>query len=215
MQDSGATSRQIQWQRRLNRWLYDSLAPLYDSMDWLTFGAWWRLVRRALEYAPTGGDVLEIGFGPGKLHLELVRRDPCIFGLDLARSMCRITQKRLLHSGRSARLTQGDALALPFAGASFDAVVSTFTFSGLPDGERAAREVARVLRPSGRLVMVDIGLPSDENIIGTLLARLWERVGDVLYDQPALMRTAGLDIDVFDEFGPGNHIRLIIAHLPS
>lgn len=211
MQNKQATPRQIRWQRRLNDWLYDSLAPLYDAMDWLTLGAWWRLVRRALEHTPDDGDVLEIAFGPGKLHRELAGRVVRLYGLDLAWGMCRLTKGRLVRSGYPARITQGDALALPFASASVDTIVSTFAFSGLPDGAKAVEEMARVVRASGRVVMVDIGLPTDGNPFGTLLARLWEWIGDVLYDQPSLMRDAGLSVDTYREFGPGNHIRLIVG----
>ena len=50
-----------------NRVLYNKLAPLYATLDWLTLGMWWRLVSRALKYVPAGARVLEVGFGPGKL----------------------------------------------------------------------------------------------------------------------------------------------------
>jgi ubiquinone/menaquinone biosynthesis C-methylase UbiE len=118
---------------------------------------------------------------------------------------------RLGRSGRPQRITQGDALALPFPTASFDTIVTTFTLAGLPDGAKAVEEMARVLRTTGRIVMVDIGLPSDRNLFGILLARLWERIGDVLYDQAKLMRDAGLSVEISIEFGPGKHIRLIVA----
>ena len=59
--------------------------------------------------------------------------------------------------------------------------------------------------------MVDIGLPSDGNRLGTLLARVWESMGDFLYDQPAVMRKAGLNMVTCEEFGPGKHIRTIVG----
>lgn len=215
MQRKTPTPRQIHWQRRFNDLIYDSLAPFYDAMDWLTFGAWWRLVRRALEHVPSRGDVLEIGFGPGKLHVEIARKVDLSFGLDLAWGMCRLTQRRLRRSGLPQRLTRGDALFLPFSDSAFDVLVTTFTLAGLPDGGQAVREMARVLRTGGRVVMVGIGVPSDGNRLGTLLARLWESIGDVLYDQRGLVQQAGLTLATYREFGPGRHIRLIVAHKPS
>jgi ubiquinone/menaquinone biosynthesis C-methylase UbiE len=206
------TDRQIRWQRRFNELIYDSMAPLYDAMDWLTFGAWWRLVRQALGPIPPDGDVLEIGFGPGKLHLEIARKVDRSFGLDLAWGMCRHTKRRLSKAGLPQRLTRGDALHLPFPASSFTTIVSTFTLSGLPDGERALSEMARVLRADGRVVLLGIGIPSDGNWLGTKLARLWESMGDVLYNQRSLISRAELQLATYREFGPGKHIRLIVAH---
>ncbi len=197
--------------RFLNEVVYNAFAPAYDAMDWLTFGAWWRLVRRALGYVPEGGRVLEIGFGPGKLQVALARRATLCLGLDLARGMCRFTQRRLRRAELPSRITRGSAFALPYPSDTFDTVVSTFAFSGLPDGAEAVRETARVLGPGGRFVLVDIGLPGDGNWLGTALARTWERMGDFLYDQPAQMEAAGLSVRVFEAFGPGKHIRAIVG----
>jgi ubiquinone/menaquinone biosynthesis C-methylase UbiE len=200
--------------RRLRFWnavVYNTLAPAYDSLDWLTLGAWWRLVRRALDYVPSGGRVLEVGFGPGKLHVELARRAEVCVGLDLARGMCRFTQRRLARAGLVSRVTRGSAFALPYPAATFDAAVSTFAISGLPDAEVALGEMVRVIRPGGCLVLVDIGLPLDGNRAGTFWARLWERMGDYLYDFPALMADAGLRVSQFEEFGPGDHIRAVVG----
>jgi ubiquinone/menaquinone biosynthesis C-methylase UbiE len=215
MQTKKPTPRQLRWQRRLNNLLYDTLAPLYNAMDWLTFGAWWRLVRSALEHIPDHGDVLEVGFGPGKLQREISKRVDRCYGLDLSCGMCQLTKRRLRESGLPVRLTRGNALALPFPSESFDTVVSTFTHSGLPEGQVAILEMTRVLQAAGSLVMVDIGVPSDGNVLGTWLSRLWEAMGDVLYDQPELIRSAGLTITQYREFGPGRHIRLIVAERPA
>lgn len=211
MTSPARTPAQERWLRFFNRVLYNALAPLYNSMDWLTFGAWWRLVRRALDDVPSGGRVLEIGFGPGRLHVELARRADLCAGLDLAWGMCRFTRRRLRRAGLTSRVMQGSAFALPYAAGAFDAVVSTFALSGLPDGAAALREMARVTGVGGRVVLVDIGLPGDGNRAGTFWARLWERLGDFLYDQPALMRQAGLEVVTFDEFGPGRHIRAVVG----
>jgi ubiquinone/menaquinone biosynthesis C-methylase UbiE len=207
--------RRSSWQERwlsfFNNVVYNALAPLYNSLDWLTFGAWWRLVRRALDYVPAGKDVLEVGFGPGKLHVELVQRSRLCIGLDLAAGMCRYTQQRLLRKGLTTRITRGSVLALPYPANTFDTVVSTFAFSGFPNGADAMYEMARVTKAEGCVVLVDIGLPSDSNRAGIFWARLWERMGDFLYNQPALMQQTGLKIVVFEEFGPGKHIRAIVG----
>jgi ubiquinone/menaquinone biosynthesis C-methylase UbiE len=212
---AGQTPGQERWLRFFNTVFYNVLAPLYDSMDWLTLGAWWRLVSRALDYVPTGGRVLEVGFGPGKLHAQLARRADLLAGLDLARGMCRLTRQRLLRQGLVPRLVRGSVYALPYPTDDFDCVVSTFAFSGFPDGAAAMQELARALSPGGRLVLVDIGLPQDGNRAGIFWARLWERMGDTLYDLPALMTAAGLEILTFEEFGPGRHIRAVVGLKPE
>ncbi len=76
-------------------------------------------------------------------------------------------------------------------------------------------EMARVTAENGRLVLVDIGLPPDNNRLGTLLARTWERMGDYLYDMPGMMETAGLTVTECHPFGPGQHIFAIVGQKPS
>lgn len=198
--------------RFFNNVVYELLAPVYDSLDWLTFGAWWRYVRRALDYVPDRQRVLEIGFGPGKLHTALAQRAEVCVGLDLALGMCRFTRRRLRRAGLPVRLTRGSVFTLPYPSDSFDVVVSTFAISGLPDAEAAIAEMTRALAPGGRLVLVDIGLPHDGNRTGAFWAHLWERFGDFLYDYPALMQANALDVTEFHEFGPGQHLRVIVGH---
>lgn len=211
MTNSRRSSAQERWLRFFNNTVYEFFAPAYNAMDWLTFGAWWRLLRRALEYVPTDGRVLEVGFGPGRLHVELARRADLCTGLDLAWGMCRYTQRRLQKAGLPSKIVRGSVFELPYPTNTFDVVVSTFAFSGFPEGADAMGEMGRVAAPGGRVVLVDIGLPSNGNRLGTALARLWERMGDFLYNQPELMREAGLEVTVFDEYGPGNHIRAIVG----
>ena len=195
------TRSQEWWLSFYNRVVYNSLAPIYNSMDWLTFGAWWHLVRHALDYVPQDKRVLEVSFGPGKLQMELARHAAFCTGIDLAGGMCRYTRQRLLKRGLPCRIGQANVFALPYPADIFDVVVSTFAFSGFPDADRAMREMARVTAPGGRVVLIDIGLPPDGNRLGTTLARLWERMGDFLYDQPAIMAKCALTVVTCTPFG--------------
>lgn len=197
--------------RFFNEVVYARLPGVYNALDQLTFGVWWRLVRRALEYVPPGGRVLEIGFGPGRLQVALARQSDVCVGLDLASGMCRYTSRRLRRAGLPSRIVRGDATQLPFSPFSFDCVVSTFALSGMPNGRSVLAEMARVTTVGGRVVLVDISLPQDGNRLGTSLARLWESMGDSLYDFPALMRASGLTLSHCVEYGPGKHIQVIVA----
>jgi len=197
--------------RFFNDIIYELLPAAYNALDWLTFGAWWRLVRQALNYLPTGGQVLEIGFGPGRLHAEIVQQSDVCLGIDLAWGMCQFTQKRLHQANLPSLLVRGSVFSLPYKNDAFNSIVSTFAFSGFPDGAQAMAEMARVTAVDGQIILIDIGVPTDSNRLGISLAHLWESMGDFLYDLPQLMTTAGLTVTVFEEFGPGNHIRAVVG----
>ena len=205
------TSQPNRGQDFFNRVLYDKLPGLYNAMDRLTLGAWWSLVRRALDYVPSGKHVLEVGFGPGRLQMELAKRSEATFGIDLAGGMCRFTHDRLAKQGLTPNITRGSMFTLPYPADSFDVVVSTFALSGVMGVQDALIEMKRVTAPAGRVVLVDIALPDDGNRIGTFWARLWESMGDYLYDFPILMSAAGLTVVTCQEFGPGRHIRALVG----
>ncbi len=214
MSSTTRSTCQDRWLNFFNNVVYDTLPGLYNAIDWLSFGIWWRLVRRALDYVPAGGQVLEVGFGPGKLLVRLAGQTDLCAGIDRALGMCRFARRRLQQHGLRSYICCGNVCSLPYPDRTFDAVVSTLAFAGFSDGECAMREMARVTAPGGCVVLIDIGLPSNGNSFGTFWARLWERVGDFLYDQPALMRQAGLTVTLYEEFGPGDHIRAVVGEKP-
>lgn len=100
------------------------------------------------------GDTLEVAVGTG-LNLGLYGADVRLTGIDLSPEMLAIARKRLADIGREADLSEGDAHALPFADASLDTVVCTYSLCNIPDPPRALAEMKRVLRPDGKLVLVD------------------------------------------------------------
>ena len=100
------------------------------------------------------GAVLEVAVGTG-LNIPLYGRDVRLTGIDISPAMLDIARKRAAEVGRDADLREGDAHELPFADASFDTVVCTLSLCNIPDPDRAVAEMKRVLRPGGRLVLVD------------------------------------------------------------
>jgi SAM-dependent methyltransferase len=150
------------------RLLYNELAWLYDPVSWLASkGLWRRWQNTALAFLPSpGARVLELGFGPGHLLVEMAARGYPVAGLDPSGAMVRLAGRRLrrLHilrpprpSAPSVLLLRGRAGALPFAPGSFDAVVATFPTAYI--AEPACLEgLAQVLRPGGRLVVVEEAL---------------------------------------------------------
>ncbi len=112
--------------------------------------------------------VLDIGCGTGRLAERLVtasevRSLRSVVGCDFSAGMLAHAAERLARGGATravaAALVRGDATRLPFADASFDAAVSTEAFHWFPDQDAALRELHRVLRPGGRLLLALVSPP--------------------------------------------------------
>jgi ubiquinone/menaquinone biosynthesis C-methylase UbiE len=100
------------------------------------------------------GKVLEVAVGTG-LNLDAYPQDITLTGIDWSDAMLDIARSRATEVGRTATLQQADAHELPFDDASFDTVVCTFGLCAIPDHTQAISEMTRVLRPGGRLILVD------------------------------------------------------------
>jgi SAM-dependent methyltransferase len=116
-------------------------------------------VRRALQ-ARAGEEILDLGSGPGILACELaveVGPGGRVTAVDVSVEMNAIASRRAHEAGLGDRIdvVRGDALALAFPDGCFDAAVSTQVLEYVDDVGRALRELRRVLRPGGRLVLLD------------------------------------------------------------
>lgn len=100
------------------------------------------------------GDVLEIAVGTGR-NLVHYAADTNLIGIELSPEMLSIAHRRLAEVGVNADLRQGDAQALDFPDESFDTVIITLALCTIPDDRAAVREVRRVLRPGGQLVLLE------------------------------------------------------------
>lgn len=115
--------------------------------------------------APDGAAVLDVGTGPGVLLVELARRrtDLHLTGVDLSADMVAAAQRNLRSTGGRATARVGDVTDLPFPDESFDLIVSSLSLHHWDDPAAAAGELARVLRPGGRLQIYDFRFaPFDE-----------------------------------------------------
>ena len=144
------------------RAMFASIAPRYDLMNRLmTLGqdrAWRREVVRRAAFA-AGQRVLDIGTGTGDIALEAVRQAPGILavGADFSPEMMRVGRSRA--GGAQVRWVVADALYLPFARGSFEAVTSGYLLRNVPDVAQALAEQHRVLRTEGRVVCLDTTPP--------------------------------------------------------
>jgi ubiquinone/menaquinone biosynthesis C-methylase UbiE len=158
------------------------------------------------------GEVLEVAVGTG-LNLPHYPATAAVTGVDLSDGMLAIARTRAAELGSTATLRQGDAHDLPFPAESFDTVVCTFGLCAIPDADLALREMARVLRPGGRLILVD-HVPST-NLFLRALQWLVERVtvplaGEHFLRRPvAQVRALGLDVTEQERFKAGLVERLV------
>lgn len=165
-----------------------------------------RAVLRSLALQ-AGERVLDVGSGPGFLAAEMaaaVGSSGLVQGIDVSESMIELARRRVpAPNSAPVELTVGDALALPFPDGTFDAVVSTQVYEYVNDIAGALSEARRVLRPRGRLLILDtdwdsvVWRSSDDERMERLM-RLWD---DHLVHPnlprrlPQLLREAGLTLD--------------------
>jgi demethylmenaquinone methyltransferase/2-methoxy-6-polyprenyl-1,4-benzoquinol methylase len=146
------------------RAMFDRIARVYDPMN-LVISAFqeprWR--RRAVELTGAGpGDrLLDVATGTGKVAGDLDRRSQPggrVLGVDISPAMIRIAQQR--SGGRPGlEFVVGDALALPTHDGAFDAATIAFGMRNLPDYGKGFSELARSVRPGGRVVCLEIARP--------------------------------------------------------
>ena len=146
--------------------MFDAIAPRYDLLNHvLSAGLDKRWRARAVEelrLAP-GTRVLDLCTGTGDLAVAAVQKCPeaSVIGVDFAGEMLRLAHVKLgaLGLSRSIRFVRGDGTRIPLADASCDAATIGFGIRNVVDPAQALREIARVVRPGGRLAILEFGQP--------------------------------------------------------
>ncbi len=189
----------------------------------LSFGQdprWRRAMVAAIDPAP-GQRVLDVATGTGLVAFELVRRGGCeVVGLDQSEEMLAGAKSRLAGVPALAdrvKFVRGEAERLPFGDRDFDALTFTYLLRYVDDRRATMRELARVVRPGGRIGMVEFGVPEMAlarglwrahtrvglPLVGRVVSPAWFEVGrflgpniEQLYvhepDLPALWKAAGI-----------------------
>ena len=144
--------------------MFGRIARRYDIANRLLSGVWWRhqLVRAVRRQRPA--DVLDLATGSGDVAFALARGLPAgtrIVGMDFCQPMLDEAARKQARDPRLAgiRFLPGDGLALPLADSSFDAVTIAFGLRNMADRPRALAEMHRVLRPGGRLHVLEFSQP--------------------------------------------------------
>jgi demethylmenaquinone methyltransferase/2-methoxy-6-polyprenyl-1,4-benzoquinol methylase len=167
------------------RGMFDRIAGVYDLMNSaMTAGLHHQWRQRAVDRAEVGpgSDALDLCCGTGDLALELRRRigpDGRVVGSDFSEPMLEQARRKSGELGLPVEFGWADALDLPYGDASFDAVTIGFGARNLADLERGIAEMARVLRPGGRLVILEITRPRREPL-ATFYSLWFDRIVPVL-----------------------------------
>lgn len=176
--------------------VWDKTAPAYDRqiafLERVQFGGgreW--LGERAR------GRILEVAVGTGR-DLPHYPADATLTGIDLSPAMLAVARQRAADLGREVDLREGDAERLPFADGSFDTVVCALSLCSIPDPAAAVGEMARVLVPGGRLLLLDHIGSSWPPVYAAqwLLERITIRLAGEHFTrrQLPLVRAAGLEV---------------------
>jgi demethylmenaquinone methyltransferase/2-methoxy-6-polyprenyl-1,4-benzoquinol methylase len=196
--------------------LFHGLPSRYDRLS-AALSFWqdprWRraLVDRA---DPRAGErVLDVATGTGMVAAELRRRADCsIVGVDQSAEMLAAARARFADDGGRVELIEGQAEKLPFADESFDALTFTYLLRYVDDPPATIRELARVVRPGGRVASLEFGVPTRRvpreawrlytaiglPVLGRVASREWAEVGRFLgpsirsfYERHPLRRIVG------------------------
>jgi demethylmenaquinone methyltransferase/2-methoxy-6-polyprenyl-1,4-benzoquinol methylase len=178
------------------RRLFATIADRYDLITvLLSFGldrSWKR--RLASLAAPLeGARALDLACGTGDIAFALADRGASVTGLDITHRMVQIARAKAdAGSGRPRpAFLVGDMMSIPFPDAQFDLVTTGYGLRNVPELERALGEIARVLRPGGRLLSLDFNRPGNAVVRGvylTYLTLVGGALGYVLHRDPDTYR---------------------------
>ncbi len=197
----------------LTRARYQRISPIYDLLELVTerrFRRWrkklWQLVR--------GPEILEVGVGTGK-NIEYWPVHSEITAIDLTPGMLDIARNRAMRLDWDVDLRLGDVQSLEFPSASFDTVVATCVFCSVPDPVLGLREIGRVVRRGGQVVLLEhmrvnvpvIGVMMDA--LNPIIVQLWG--ANINRRTLENIRVAGLHIEQVENLDPMGMFKLIVA----
>jgi ubiquinone/menaquinone biosynthesis C-methylase UbiE len=164
------------------------------------------------------GEVLEVAVGTGR-NLAFYPRGVRLTGIDFSPEMLRLARRQAERLGREVDLRLGDAQALDLPAGSFDTVVCTLSLCAIPDERRALAEMRRVLRPGGRLLLLDhvAAAPRPVRAVQWLLERITIPLGgEYLRRRPLLhVQAEGLAVEQRERYKLGIVERLVARKPPA
>lgn len=188
--------------------MFDAIAPRYDLLNRvlsLGIDRGWRrrVIRRLAEGRPDR--VLDVATGTGDLAIEALKAGAReVVGVDIAEEMLEVGRHKIQRRGLSDRitLTAGDAEELPFENGEFDAVTVAFGVRNFENLDRGLKDMARVLRPGGKLLILEFSHPTAfgvKQVYGLYSNHILPRVGSWLSGDSGAYRYLPDSIAVFPD----------------
>lgn len=195
---------------------YDLLGPVYDIIEWPTEKLVLARGRARMFDKVEAGQLLELGVGTGK-NFRYYPPFVQATAVDISQGMIKRASKRARRLETPVRLELSDAQNLPFPDRSFDTVVGTLVFCTVPDPLLALKESKRVLKPGGRLILLEHGRPKGDKLsrlfhfLSHFTVTFW---GDHLNrDMVKMVKEAGFVVEEVEEFR--DFWKLIVAGLDN
>lgn len=188
--------------------MFDRIAQRYDLLNrLLSFRrdvAWRKRLCAALPERPDQ-HVLDLATGTGDVLLALLQcreRVGRVTGLDRSANMLALARHKIrrLGTGSGGALVRGDACRIGAADGSFDAVTMAFGIRNVPDAPGALREIYRVLKPGGRVVILEFALPSNRLFRAAYLAyfrHMLPRIGGLISGDSSAYRYLNRTVEAF------------------
>ena len=199
----------------LARSRYDRIAALYDLMPMQLLVTKRSLPWRKKMWQSVGNSkVLEVGVGTG-VNIDLWAAEAQVTAIDFSPRMLVQAQTRAKKLGRQVDLRLGDVQCLDFPDASFDVVIATFLFCSVPDPVLGLREVGRVVRPHGKILLLE-HMISPHPFLAALMDALNPLVVRMMganINRRTLdnIRAAGLHIESIEDLDKSGIFKLIVA----
>lgn len=156
---------------------YDRLAPWFDSLEGFLEGLIFRRLRKKLWSQAEGEHILEVGVGTGK-NFPFYPEQARITAIDFSPKMLAQAQRKRERKQLDVDLALMDVQSLCYADNSFDTVIASFVFCSVPKPRKGLKELYRVLKPGGQLLLLEHVLSSNKfaaavmNFLNPLVVRL-------------------------------------------
>ena len=148
---------------------YDRIAPWFDSLEGFLEGLIFRRLRKMLWAQASGKHILEVGVGTGK-NFGFYPRSAQITAIDFSPKMLAQAQRKKDRKQVDVELALMDVQTICYADNSFDTVVASFVFCSVPLPRKGLKELHRVLKPGGQLLLLEHVLSSNKVMAGLMNA---------------------------------------------